>query len=343
MNDSPSGASLVMFRLGQFILACYVAVSFLGYALPDESEVKKLVIFFYVVCFIWVLIAMILKCVARDSPLRRKIVAVWLCMYMISALWVNATEPVLGMPTPWYTGTLLLIWINTFLLAYIDEMPPRVRELLALVLGLTAWVPLYLVIYLSPVYVLGIIFFWLFGLPLMAFVPLLLSYYNWRIIRYSIWKDNNCRMAFMSGAGLSLVTIIGFCGYYASVKYSIERLYQRNNSPEAVAAGISPGFMEDYVLKQGGVYAMPLYSPIVTMKGDDEFFSSELRDKIHDPLLVAAVFFCGRSVIPLEQREEIADHLPDKDKRKKQPPFSPPVIVDTSHVNVSAPVSANQQ
>lgn len=343
MNDSPSGASLVMFRLGQFILTCYVAVSVLGYALPDERTVVNAIVFLYVVCFIWLIISMILKCVARDSPLRRKTVAVWLCMYMISALWVNKTEPVFGMPTPWYTGALLLVWVNTLSLAYVDEMSPRVRELQALVLGLTAWIPLYLVAYLSPVYVLGVIFFWLFGLPLMAFAPLLFSYYNWRIIRYSLWKDNNCRMAFMSGAGLSLVAIIGYCCYYAAVKHSIEKLYQRNKSPEAVAAEISSGFMEDYVLQQGGVYAMPLYSPIVTMNDENEFFSPALKDKIHDPLLVTAVFFCGRSVIPLEKREEIANHLPDKYKRKKQSPFNPPVVVDTSNVKISASVSAHQR
>ncbi|MBC9913086.1 hypothetical protein [Chitinophaga varians] len=337
MNEYPSGALLVIYRIGLFLLAAYSAVWLLFYYVWHENGLVREVIFLTVLNVAWLVTVVIMKGLKRGSPLRRKITAVWLCMFMLSALWVNSTiYRAFVSPAGWYVIALLLIWLNTFLLSYFDDMPEHIREIQAFVLGISTWVLLYLMMYLLPVYPFALMVSFLFGISLTAFAPLVLTWYNWRTIRYMLWPHSRYRRAFLLGAGISLTIVTCFCIYFGVVQHNIERRYEQLGKSAAVedpdaalARELSGSFMEKRVLKAGIVYTTPLFCPTNSIFGADETEDVEMCKKgIHDPLVMTAAFFCGESSI-LQGDKEVIVRLMSGEKLLPRPKFTPPVIVDS--------------
>lgn len=338
MNEYPSGALLVIYRIGLFLLAAYSAVWLLFYYVWHEKRLGREVIFLTVLNVAWLVIAVIMKGLKRGSPLRRKITAVWLCMFMLSALWANSiVYRAFVSSAGWYTIALLLIWLNTFLLSYFDDIPEHIREIQAFVLGITTWILLYLIMYLLPVYPFALMASFLFGISLTAFAPLALTWYNWRTIRHMLWPHSRYRWAFLLGAGVSLMIVISFCIYFGVVQHNIERRYQQLagsadvEAPEAALAHeLSGSFMEKRVLKAGIVYTTPLFCPPGALYGADETWDVEMYNKgIHDPLVMIATFFCGESSIPPGEKEVMV-RLMSGERVLSRPRFKPPVIIDTT-------------
>lgn len=345
MNEYPSRALLVIYRIGLFLLAGYFAVSALSYYLWNANGLPKEIVFLNAANIVWLLAVVIMKGLKRGCLLRRKIVAVWLGMYMLSALWVNnAICRVFAPSSGWYAVALLLIGLNTLLLSYFDEMPQCIREIQAFVLGVTAWLLVYLVIYLAPFYPLGLVGAFIFGMSLTAFAPLLLTWYSWRVLRYTLWQHGTYRGLFLLGAGFSLTVVTGFCIYFTVVKHNMEGRYEQLvkraaiQDPEAALAGeLTIGFMEKRVLGTGIVYTTPLFAPVQSLLGTDGDAFDVPQTKIHDPLMMVTVLFCGESSIPAGEREVIA-RLSSGEKFRPRPAFRPPVVVDTSIINNNRPL-----
>ncbi|NML38212.1 hypothetical protein HHL17_13485 [Chitinophaga sp. G-6-1-13] len=338
MNEYPSGTLLVIYRIGLLLLAAYLAFLGLYYYLWNENGLEREIVFLTVANVIWLVVAAILKGLKRGCPLRRKIAAVWLCMYMLSALWVNNTMyHAFASSAGWYAIALLLIWLNTFLLSYFDDMSARFREIQAFVLGITTWILLYLIIYLGPVYPFALMAAFVFGISLTVFAPLALTWYNWRTIRYMLWQNSRYRWAFLLGAGISLMIVTCFCIYFGVVQHNIERRYEQLvksaavEDPEAaLARELSGGFMEKRVLKAGIVYTTPLFHPTQSLFGSDESEDLDMSKKeIHDPLIMIAALLCGESSISQGDKEIIV-RLMSGEKLPPRPKFIPPVIVDTT-------------
>lgn len=342
MNEYPSGALLVIYRIGLFLLAAYAAVWVLFYYIWHENGLKREVVFLTVLNVAWLVIAMVLKGLKRGGPLRRKIVAVWLCMFMLSALWVNSiVYRTFVSPAGWYAIVLLLIWLNTFLLSYFDEMPVYIREIQAFALGITTWILLYLMVYLLPVYPFALMAAFLFGISLTAFAPLALAWYSWRTVRYMLWSQHRYRWTFLLGTGVSLMIVTCFCIYFGIVQHDIEKRYSQLvksrdvKDPEmTLARELSGSFMEKRVLKAGIVYTTPLFRPSASVFGVDETWDVEMCKKgIHDPLVMIAALLCGESSIPPGEKEVIVRLMSGE---KLSPRFSPPVIIDTVKVRTTS-------
>ncbi|SKA32386.1 XrtN system VIT domain protein [Chitinophaga eiseniae] len=335
MNEHPPAALRFVYRIGLFLLAAYLVVS--AWSFYSGNKFLAVAIFLTVTGMVWLLAAIIMEGLKKRSPLRRKIVAVGLCLYMLTAICVNdyTLNQVFAPSSGWYTVALLLIGVNTLLLAYFDELPQGIRATQSFVLGITAWIFLYLVIYLAPLYSLGIMTAFIFGISLSVFAPLALTWYHGRMLRKVLWKNRQCRSAFLLGAGISVVGIAGFCIYFAVVKQKVEERYGQlvakavEVNPEMVLAGeVSDGFMIKMVLKAGLVYTTPLSSPRRSLL-EEGSFADIFRKRIHDPLVMIAAFFCGESSIPVGDREVIV-RLISGEKGSSEPKFIPPVITDTT-------------
>nr|WP_295871226.1 hypothetical protein [uncultured Chitinophaga sp.] len=339
MNEHPSAALRFIYRMGLFLLAAYIVISAWAFYTGRINRFTEVVIFLNVTSMVWLLVVIIMKGLKKGDPFRRKIVAVGLCTYMLTALWVNnyTMNQVFAPPAGWYTVALLLMGTNTLLLSYFDELPQGIRTTLAFVSGITAWIFLYLVIYLSPLYSLSIMAVpYVFGISLSVFAPLALTWYHGRMLRKLLWKNRPCRSAFLLGGGISVAAIAGFCICFAVVKKKVEERYGQlvanaaGADPEATLAGEASGHcMVKTVLKAGLVYATPLSRPQRSLFEEEGSFIDIFRKKIHDPLVMIAAFVCGEPSIPAGDREVIV-RLSMGQNVPSKPTFIPPVITDTT-------------
>ncbi|WP_212003359.1 hypothetical protein [Chitinophaga sp. HK235] len=328
-----------LYRFGVLVLLAYsIMLVFAQLShLTDRIFYTEVVLYF--LGGIWMLTVLFSGNLKSSNPYRRKMVAVLLVMWMITSLIMDKHMGAFATPSPWYVISLFLIGVNTLALSYFRESPQWAREIQAFILGLTILLPVYLTLYLGPLYPICLFAGIVFGVAWAVFSPLFLTWYNWRVLKNTIWQERAGRTAFGVGLGIAVTVTISFCTYYAVVKNRLDDRYHRlvhqadvqrsGKDKEAkysvitqmLAAELSSGFMEKYILKTNFVYTTPLHSSIVSLEDDNSFLMLQ-RDRRHDPLFVTAVLFFGSTTIPQGEREAAFLYLSPKNKNQ----FSPPQV-----------------
>ncbi|RBL91658.1 hypothetical protein [Chitinophaga flava] len=333
-----------LYRFGVLVLFAYSIVLIIEQQLSLRGELFCTEVLLYFLGGIWMLTVLFSGNLRSSNPYRRKMVAVVLVMWMIISLIVDKYAGAFATPSPWYAISLFLIGVNTLALSYFRESPQWAREIQAFILGLTILLPVYLTLYLGPLYPICVFAGIIFGIAWAVFSPLFLTWYNWRVLKNTIWQERAGRTAFGAGLGIAVTVIISFCAYYAVVKSRLDDHYHRMAHQEDVqqpgknkeakdslmtqmlAVELSSGFMEKYILKTDFVYTKPLYSSIVSLEDDSGFLMLQ-RERRHDPLFVTAVFFFGPTTIPQGDREAAVLYLSPKNKNQ----FSLPQPVRNNH------------
>ncbi|HRI60816.1 MAG TPA: hypothetical protein PK228_13855, partial [Saprospiraceae bacterium] len=144
-----------------------------------------------------------------------------LMLWLISCFALNREVTIFQPSAPWLNWHLGLSGLACVAFAWHERMPSAARWALWFVLGTAIVLFIYYAIALVPVTVFSVIVFWFFGLPLHAFIPLVLSIYLGLILKNAVLTESRARIAVWSGIALPLLVVLLFAGAWFSVSNSV--------------------------------------------------------------------------------------------------------------------------
>jgi len=227
----------------------------------------------------------------------------WLVLFLISAYALNRELPVFQDSTGWLCGYVIFSSAACIAYSFYDQLPAALRQGLLFALGAAFVLFAYLSVYLIPLYPLGIMAFWVLGISLHAFVPLLFVVYL-GVIFFRETSTRAYRRALAAGVALPLLIAAYFSlQWYDAVDRLESAQHGQSGRPDAqlpdwVAMGqhLRKDWVTERMLKAELVYDTPTRSREFSLFPTRTSFS-DIRE--HDPLVVIADF-----LFPAPQLEE---------------------------------------
>jgi XrtN system VIT domain protein len=183
------------------------------------------------------------------------------------------------------------------------------------VIGAGMVIFLYLSVYLAPMYPFSGVLFWVLGLSLHSFVPLLFLIFlvAW-LIRYSSDNRKTIR-ALAAGAGLTLALAAVFTVRWAGVVNTIDDTYRESFVEDnttlpgwvRVSQRLPKNSITNKALKVGLVYVMPDFA----LWNFDRFPARFTDRKIHDPFVVIACLIAGKPSLSDDEKIHILESIYD--------------------------------
>lgn len=252
--------------------------------------------------------------IRKQTPVEARIhhVLLFLILFFISAWSLNTEITVFEKSTPWFTGLLLLVCANYMAFAYVQAFPLWAKHLVSFLNGVALVTFLYMSLYLLPLFAAGLVIFFLLGISLHVFVPLLFFIYTIALQNRMGRRNNQYWISFAGGIVTVLGIIIIYLLQWVSVSKQISQAWQAGKTNKtglpawAVVAQHLPSHpVAGTILKSGFVYS----TPGVGM--DNFFWRVPVRnlgeDRRHDPLVMIALFFSGTTEIDETARIKILE------------------------------------
>ncbi|HLG39767.1 MAG TPA: XrtN system VIT domain-containing protein, partial [Chitinophagaceae bacterium] len=236
----------------------------------------------------------------------------FLFLFLISAYSLNREMTVFEDSVSWFSALLVISCINYGAFSLANALPKWTLHLMSFVAG-TSWVTFaYLSLYLLPMYGIGIAGFFLLGLSLHTFVPLLFTIYSLLLMGKTARTHGKYWLSFSAG----LLSVVGFVLCYAIMwndnKKELETAWQSslkntNDLPSwiNIAESTPDNFFTRKLLRTDLVYSSP-------ESGRESFFlgipSRNFGEaKKHDPLVLSSVFLTGKIQFDIDIRKKILE------------------------------------
>ncbi len=249
----------------------------------------------FVIAVAYFFIAVIFnKKVKFSNFIRKPEYAYALVLFSLSAFTLNKVLPVFDKFVPWFLVTIILMHLAIITETYFKGKSKFLSALIYIVYGFSAFISLYASIYVAPLYY-TIIGFWLLGLSLHVFVPILLTIFFFsRLIPNDAKKFSINQLFFLFGllvafAG-STVTSLKWKKLKSNV-HEIKYNYLENNN-----AGLPQWVIYAREIPKNKFSRRAIETGI-NFSGAANFlegFDNSLTgSRQHDPFLVIAEFFVG--------------------------------------------------
>ncbi len=320
-----------------------VSVSFLIYllGLNVKEEGEALGIFFVHFIFTagyW--LSVIISAIFFRKKYRFCRVFPALVLSLISAYALNRCMNIFDASPFWFSIVLATISAACLSLAFFKEMPRPLRLAVSAIVGAGMIVFLYLAVYLVPIYPISMAIFWVLGISLHGFVPLLF------IVFISVWLykfgtyDKKALLSTAAGAGFVIVSATVFTVRWAHTVNLINDTYRETFVEDdaafpawvRVAQRIPKNNVTNKALKVGLTYLLPDFD-------SNNFFNFNFpsrftEPKIHDPFIVTACFFTDEPCLNDEEKIKILESIYDCRQQATERLWSDEGI-ETTYVNSS--------
>jgi XrtN system VIT domain protein len=267
----------------------------------------------------------------------RGVHGIFLVLLLLSAYSLNRGMNVFQSTTPWFCTVLVISCINYLALPYRTMMPVWLRHVQSFMFGISLCCFLYLSCYLIPLYVFGILLFFVLGVSLHAFVALLFFIYT-ILLTKRLFRVRSYRISFWSGIGTAAVILIAFCVTWGVTVNRMNALTLRTDKSGlpawvAVAQHTARNTVAQRILKSDLVYTTP------GTVGADFFWSLPDKkfneQKEHDPLVMTAAFICGMPALDEDDRIKVLESMYDSRYQAAERLWSDDNLF-TAHVNTVA-------
>lgn len=284
--------------------------------LPETTEGMGLFMIHYAILlfyFFFTLFSGKLKKGKGGLPL----VIITLLLFLISAYALNREMDVFEESIGWLQILLIVTSINLLVASLNIKIPFPIKLLQVCILTLGALLYLYLALYLLPTYAMGLLGTIAIGIGLHVFVPLLLLIYTITILVNECNRNRSLSYDVMMVACISVIIIGLYCYRWTSVKKTLEMTYHSATVADKVGwpawvetlQVLPEGTMVDKFLKTDIVYNVADWN-----EGFNFFSSPRMRweePQKHDPLVLMASLFAGKTSIPREDRIRMLQTLHD--------------------------------
>ena len=263
----------------------------------------------------------------------------FLVLFLISAYSLNRELNIFESSVTWLSVTLVLVCINYIAFSFFDPTSRPIKHLMSFILGVGSCLFIYLTIYLVPLYLISAVEFFLLGISLHSFVPLLFVIYSLRIFQRFTAGDKNLKLSFYAGSASVLVLVVVFITTWSNATNQVNKIYRyavaTNDSLPAwvsVAQVLPKNFLSEKLLKTSLVYSVP------NNESDNFLWRMPVRNfeepKKHDPLVMTASLFCGRLALEENDRVKVLESQYDSRHQAKERLWSGENLL-TEYVNTN--------
>lgn len=304
------GYIFIAISVGLRVTRAFVAdIQEVHWLLPDIS-------FFFIGSYSLALLFFIIRFIDREKGDTHNY-ALFLVLFSISAFSLNKEVGIFSPASPWLLASLVLINLPLLASNYRREMPSSLALLFYGLSGLGFLLSLYFTLYILPIIPIGVIAFFLFGLPLHVLAPVLCMI---EFARY-LWEAWRRRKWYIGLAGLLGVLLpLSFGAWFAiSWKDGLKTLaaleeksiqqYEGHELPSWVylAQYIPENSLFDKMIQTDQVYDAPLgYDALLGKAGN-----SLHLNKYHDPLVVFACALFGKNPWLVDNQLKLMIHRAD--------------------------------
>ncbi len=241
----------------------------------------------------------------------------FLILFLISAYSLNREFSVFETSVKWFRVLLAICCINYVAIACISQPPRWIAQVRNLVLGISFITFSYLAIYMLPMYAVSFAGFFLFGISLHSFVPLLFCIYTIILVRRLNRESQTGWYSFSTGIASVVIFTVVFVTQWISTINTINNTYRRSLAGEhdglpgwvSVARTIERNWVSEKILKTGIVYSTPAPSQeSFFWRMPNRNFGEEGK---HDPLVMIASLFAGKSNLLEEEKIKILESIYD--------------------------------
>ncbi len=242
---------------------------------------------------------------------------VLLTIALVSCYSLNREFNIFQTSSTWWAVVLVICCANYLTVPFFHRLPEPLQLLVCGVAGVSFAVFTYLAAYLIPLYPMSAIFFFALGLSLHSFVPLFFILCTIVFIRRVGRTNRRLTIGFFVGLGLAIVIVLQFAVRWQIAVRDINSDYATAEASlpswVAVARHNSPGSITEKILKTGLVYTE---SP----NWQFEWIPSRLfnEQRKHDPLIVIASSFSGKSDLKDEDRVKVLESMYDSRLQAQQ-------------------------
>jgi XrtN system VIT domain protein len=251
------------------------------------------------------------KKIAPEDKIHNTII--FFVLSFISAWSLNRSIPIFDKSVAWLSVSMVLACINLIAFAYKRHLPSWAMHLLSFASGISMVLFSYLAIYLLPSSGFGLIGFFLLGLSLHVFVPLMMVIYSIILLRKSLDSKTHWR-SFFAGIISVLFFVSCYIGLWNSARNQIDLALKKSKEKDRdlpgwvqVAQHVPSNYFEKRIMRADLSYSVPKLERNLFF--DDMGWNGDGQERIHDPLVMMAVFFSGR---PNLQREDQINLLQSK-------------------------------
>ena len=291
-----------------------IALSTFIFLFPDFLKIKDqffgfftvnyIIAIFYFFLLVSVDVIRTIKAKRRDSP---ECIAIYLILCLISAFSLNREIPIFQQSTLWLQVDIVVMCLSLIGLSFRKYLPEWYSYLLYFLLGPSLLICIYFTVFLAPFYPFAFVGFFVFGISLHVYIPLLFCIFIISILLGAYKLNKKFLLSFAAGAAWPLVILTYFMIKWNVVSQQITYTYNssitdtENTLPNwvKVSQKLGDDWVTERVIKGDLVY--------VTYNRSGDFFNApRLRSfeevKQHDPLVVIASFF---SIPELNYEEQV--------------------------------------
>jgi len=288
----------------------FLAISFLIFWIPIKTtEDTNLGVF--ALNYILAITYMIICWIDRSG---RNIFLV-LVLFFISAWSLNRSMTIFEDSTPWFAILMILYSVNYIALAWFEKVSERVRQLMCILLGGALVLFIYLSIYLIPTYPICAFAFFVLGVSLHAFVPILFVIFTIRKAITIMRANRNLGRYMLAGIIISVIIPLFFTFQWNQVNKQVSKsynktLYADNTELPAwikVAQNLDDNKITEQFLKGNLIYTMPSGNFLDMNWGMPHKNFDEIRQ--HDPLVMIAGLFSKQPDISTDDRIRILESM----------------------------------
>jgi XrtN system VIT domain protein len=238
-----------------------------------------------------------------------------LILFMISAFALNRALPVFEESTGWVCAYLITQCVVLILLIYGAQLPSFFRILLYFLLGSGLILYAYFCVYLVPLYAIGVVGSFLFGISVHVFTPLFFLIFSILFFRKIYIENKRSLYPFLAGIIAPIVVSVIFISQWQQLKTKAERIINEgiiNESALPIWAKLSQHLpknaLAEKLLKTDLVYSAPDENASWGWRIPQQSFD-EIRK--HDPLVMTAVFLKGKLNLSTDEKINVLESMYD--------------------------------
>ena len=239
-----------------------------------------------------------------DYPVLLLLLLLWL----VSCFALNRELTLFQPSASWLNWHLGLSGLACVAFAWQERMPVAARWSLWFVLGASLVLFVYYALALMPIAAFGVVVVWFFGIPLHAFIPLVLCVYLVLILKNALSAEPGARIAVFSGIGFPLAVVAVFATAWFRVSNQVVtsmEAFEQNNGNElprwvTVSRQLERNWLNGHLLK---AVAEGNMNSGGGMLGDLWFFNSGVRE--NNPLLIIAATVSPKPKLTAEECRRI--------------------------------------
>ncbi len=324
------------YMVGIVLILISFSIYLLGLNATDDTALGVFFVNFIFTGIYWA--SVILAAIFSRKTYRFCRIFPALVLSLISAYSLNRCMNIFDASPFWFSVTLVLISAACLGLMYFRDMSYYLRLLTMAVIGVGMVVFLYLSVYLVPVYPTSALIFWVLGISLHAFVPILfLIFITLWLFRFG--EDNRKTLrALIAGAGVVVTLAVIFIIRWTSVVNLMNDTYRESFVEDnttlptwvRVSQRLPKNDITNKALKVGLTYVMP----DIGSWNFGSFPSRFTERKVHDPFIVTACLIGGEPCLNDEEKIKILESIYDCRQQAAERLWSDEGI-ETTYVNSS--------